>query len=327
VQINFATPDPTRIGLVREQAAQIGAADAIVQGRGELTGQDSYSNFQIRLKELGPQEQARFTTLLEDRLDAERLGIKNVSSSFSRQILQNAIIAIVISFALIALYVTWRYRWRFAIPILRTLFNDVLITLGVYAISGREVTAATVAAILTILGYSVYDTIIVFDRIRENMRLMPRASIARIANISVWEVMRRSIFTTVSTLLPITALFIFGGDTLKDFAFAIIVGISIGAVSTLFVATPLLTWMMERDPEYSRRRVSEDEGEDVLGPKRGLLAPPEAPAAATAPVPAETVEEPVEAVVDGGGDRDGSRDAKRERRRPRRRTRPHGRAR
>ena len=88
-----------------------------------------------------------------------------------------------------------RYQWRFAVPILRTLVNDMLITLGVYAISGREVSASTVAAVLTILGYSIYDTIIVFDRVRENMRLMPRASIARICNVSVWEVLRRSFFT------------------------------------------------------------------------------------------------------------------------------------
>src|SRR4029079_17410571 len=139
-------------------------------------------------------------------------------------------------------------------PILRTLFNDVLITLGIYAISGREVTAATVAAVLTILGFSIYDTIIVFDRVRENIKLMPRASIATIANISVWEVLRRSIVTSVITLLPIIALFIFGGATLKDFAFAIMVGITIGAVSTIFVATPLLTQLMERDPKYAARK-------------------------------------------------------------------------
>ena len=107
--------------------------------------------------------------------------MKNVSSSFSRQILRSAILAIIVSFALIALFVTLRYQWRFAVPILRTLVNDVLITLGIYAISGREVSASTVAAILTILGFSIYDTIIVFDRVRENMRLMPRATIARIA--------------------------------------------------------------------------------------------------------------------------------------------------
>ena len=115
----------------------------------------------------------------------QKLGVKNVSASFCRQILDGAILAIIVSFVLIALYVTFRYRWRFAVPILRTLLNDIPIMLGVYAISGREVTADTVAAILTILGYSIYDTIIVFDRIRENMRLMPKASIATIANVSV----------------------------------------------------------------------------------------------------------------------------------------------
>ena len=126
--------------------------------------------------------------------------------------------------------------------------------LGVYAISGREVSADTVAAILTILGYSVYDTIIVFDRVRENMRLMPRASIATIVNVSVSEVLKRSIVTSTITLLPIIALFILGGATLQDFAFAIMVGIVVGAVSTIFIATPLLSSLLERDPEYAGRR-------------------------------------------------------------------------
>src|SRR5439155_17351023 len=103
----------------------------------------------------------KLTNDLTDRLHAQVRGVKNVSASFSQQILKGAIWAIVGSFLLIALYVTFRYRWRFAVPILRTLLNDIPIALGVYAISGREVTAATVAAMLTILGYSVYDTIIV----------------------------------------------------------------------------------------------------------------------------------------------------------------------
>src|SRR4029079_436535 len=186
-------------------------------------------------------------------------------------------------------------------PILRTLFNDVLITLGIYAISGREVTAATVAAVLTILGFSIYDTIIVFDRVRENIKLMPRASIATIANISVWEVLRRSIVTSVITLLPIIALFIFGGATLKDFAFAIMVGITIGAVSTIFVATPLLTQLMERDPEFARRK---DEGALAAVSSRKLLhraerAAAEEPAPET---PVDYVEDAIDAVVDGARD-------------------------
>jgi SecD/SecF fusion protein len=322
VQITFATPQPTSLTAVRQQAADIGHGDAIVQGRGTQTGSDQYKSFQIRLKKLNPSEQQQLTNDLTDTLQAEKLGVKNVSSSFSRQILQGAITAIVVSFALIALYVTLRYRWRFAVPILRTLVNDVLVTLGVYAISGREVSAATVAAILTILGYSIYDTIIVFDRVRENMKLMPRASIARIANVSVWEVLRRSIFTSVITLLPITALFIFGGATLKDFAFAIMVGIVIGAVGTIFIATPLLVTLMERDPEYARRKDEPADGKAGLADlRRAERAAADEPTPLT---PVDAIEEAVEALVEDG---DSAREAKRERRRQRRKARPHGRAR
>ncbi len=240
---------------------------------------------------------------------ADKLGVKNVSSSFSRQILRGAIIAIVVSFALIALFVTMRYQWRFAVPILRTLVNDVLITLGIYAISGREVSASTVAALLTILGYSIYDTIIVFDRVRENMRLMPRSSIARIANVSVWEVLRRSIFTSVITLLPIAALYIFGGATLQDFAFAIMVGIVIGAVGTIFIATPLLVTLMERDPEYARRKDVPEAETAIAALDRAEHAAAAAPSPAT---PIDSIEHVLESVTGHDVDGDGQVDSRRE---------------
>jgi SecD/SecF fusion protein len=339
VQVTFSTAQPTSLSKVRDQITEKGA---VVQGRGKAFGAESYENFQIRLKKLAPGQQAKLTNDLTDKLNAQKLGVKNVSASFSRQILRGAITAIIVSFALIALYVTLRYRWRFAVPILRTLLNDIPIALGVYAISGREVSAATVAAMLTILGYSVYDTIIVFDRVRENIRLMPRASIATIANVSVWEVLRRSIVTSVITLLPIVALFIFGGATLRDFAFAIMVGITIGAVSTIFVATPLLTQLMERDPEFARRK---DEPMDEPSTRKLLRRAERAAAAEPAPeTPIDAIEDAVASLADDGdGDGDAGTDtdtdtdtvtdidvdeeAKRERRRQRRKSRPHGRAR
>jgi SecD/SecF fusion protein len=303
--------------------ASIGRADAIVQGRGQGTG-DRYKEFEVRTESLTDPEQKQLETALTQRLDAQIEGVRNVSASFSRQILKGAILAIIVSFALIALYVTLRYRWRFAVPILRTLLNDVLITLGVYALSGREVTASTVAAILTILGFSIYDTIIVFDRVRENMKLMPRASIATIANVSVWEVLRRSMVTTFITLVPIASLFFFGGATLQDFAFAIMVGILVGAVSTIFIATPLLTVLMERDPEWARRKDREGDplpaGVESVG---GLLSGADPAPEPELPVPAPPAPAPaaagVPAVASGG--------SKRERRRQRRSGRPHGRAR
>jgi SecD/SecF fusion protein len=221
---------------------------AVVQGRGDAGGTNAYRSFEIRLRELDPRGQAALTRDLRRGLHAQVDSVKNVSASFSRQILVGALWSIAGSFALIALYVSARYRWRLAVPILRTLVNDIPIALGVYALSGREVAAATVAAMLTILGYSVYDTIIVFDRVRENLRRMPRATIGEIANASVSEVLRRSAVTTAITLVPVLALFQFGGATLRDFAFAILVGVGVGAVSTLFVATPLLVGLLERAP-------------------------------------------------------------------------------
>ena len=134
------------------------------------------------------------------------------------------------------------------------LLHDVVITVGVYALIGREVSNSTVAAVLTVLGYSIYDTIIIFDRIRENIPLMRRAPFATIANVSLWETIRRSLATTFITLLPIGALLIFGGATLQDFAFALMVGILSGAYSSIFIAAPLLTIWKEREPEYARRK-------------------------------------------------------------------------
>jgi SecD/SecF fusion protein len=247
------------------------------------------------------------------------VSVRNVSASFSEQILRGAILAIIVSLALISLYVTLRFELKFALPVLVALFHDVLVAVGVYSLSGREVTASTVAAILTILGYSIYDTIIIFDRVRENIPLMKKSSMAAIANQSLWETIRRSLATTFITLLPVSALLAFGGDTLKDFAFALLVGITSGAYSTIFIATPLLAYLKEREPEYAKRKdAGLREKLELFEPEEAepqvVEAPPAAPAAAPEPAPV--------AVGDGA-----SAEARREERRKRRRARPHGRAR
>jgi SecD/SecF fusion protein len=321
-QITFTTPKPVSLSKVRGEMSAIGRSDAIVQGRGSSSGSDSYQSFQIRTKSLTAGQQNTIGTLLTNKIGAQALGVKNVSSSFSRQIARGAIYAVIVSFLLIALYISFRFQWRFAIPILRTLFNDILITLGVYALSGREVSTATVAAVLTVLGYSIYDTIIVFDRVRENMPLMPRAKFAAIANVSLWETVRRSLATTFITLLPIGALLLFGGATLKDFAFALFVGIGLGAVSTFFVATPFLTVLMERHPDY-RRRVEMEVAEAGIG---GVVAAP-APELEPRPEPVGAVARGIEPAPTGGDGAVSKSQAKRDRRRQRRRSRPHGRAR
>jgi SecD/SecF fusion protein len=339
-QVTFKTPAPIALSKVRDQMGAIGRKDAVVQGRGQSPGGDRYSSFQIRTKSLSAAQQDKLQGVLTDNLGATSTGVKNVSSSFSRQIARGAIFSILASFLLIALYITFRFQWRFAVPILRTLFNDILITLGVYSLSGREVTTATVAAVLTVLGYSIYDTIIVFDRVRENMPLMPKAKFATIANISLWETMRRSLATTFITLLPVGALLLFGGETLKDFAFALFIGIGLGAVSTFFVATPFLTVLMERSPDFKRRTEGDTVVKGVSGvtiaeaEKLGLVSAEEVAApepVADDVVPVATDGEPVPAGAPAarvGGDGAISKSqSKREQRRQRRRTRPHGRAR
>jgi len=132
--------------------------------------------------------------------------------------------------------------------------HDLLITAGVYSLTGREVTTATVAALLTILGYSLYDTIIVFDRVRENVPRMPRAAFSQIVNRSMSEVITRSLATSFCTLLPVAALLLFGGETLKGFAFALLVGVASGAYSSIFIASPVLTHWKEREGAYHNRR-------------------------------------------------------------------------
>jgi SecD/SecF fusion protein len=154
----------------------------------------------------------------------------------------------------ISAYIALRFEWKYAVPVLIALMHDLLITSGVYALTGREVTTSTVAALLTILGYSMYDTIIVFDRVRENVPRMPRAAFSQIVNRSMSEVLTRSLATSFCTLLPVTAILLFGGSTLKDFAFAMIVGIASGAYSSIFIASPVLTHWKEREGIYRNRR-------------------------------------------------------------------------
>ena len=178
----------------------------------------------------------------------------SIGPTFGAQIARTALIAIIASLILISIYIALRFEAKFAVPVLIALSHDILITSGVYALLDREVTTSTVAALLTILGYSLYDTIIVFDRIRENVPRMPRATFSQIVNRSMSEVLTRSLATSFCTLLPVSALMLFGGETLRDFAFALLVGIASGAYSSIFIAAPVLTLWKEREPVYVRRR-------------------------------------------------------------------------
>jgi SecD/SecF fusion protein len=317
-QASFDTPEPISVERVREEAAALGQGAAVIQGRGDAQN-GRYTSFSLKTESLDRAEQDRLQTALVRDLEATNFGLKNVSASFSEQILQGALIAVLVSLILISLYVTFRYQFTYAVPVLVALFHDVFVAVGVYSLTGREVTASSVAALLTILGYSIYDTIIIFDRVRENVGLMRRSSFAAIANQSLWETIRRSLATTFITLLPVASLLVFGGETLKDFAFAILIGVGSGAYSTIFIATPLLSVLKEREPEYAKRK---DVG---LVEKLEVLEPVEEEE--LAPVAPEAVEEEQPVGVGDGDGAAAAAAARREARRKRRRARPHGRAR
>jgi SecD/SecF fusion protein len=318
-QLEFKTTTPRGTGDIQKVMSNDGYPDAVVQGRGSSPN-GKYSTFQVRTKALSGAKLSQISRDLQDQVGATRAGATTVSSSFGSQIAHAAILAIIVSLVLVVIYIAIRFDFKFAVPVILAMVHDVLICIGIYALTGREVTSSTVAAILTVLGYSIYDTIIIFDRIRENIPIMRRSSFATIANVSLWETIRRSLATTFITLLPVMSLLIFGGATLKDFAFALLVGIASGAYSSIFVAAPLLTIWKEREPEFARRR---GETATKRGMEEALEEAEEAAAAEPAPELAAV------ASTDGVSTASSAAAAaeKRERRRQRRRARPHGRAR
>jgi SecD/SecF fusion protein len=218
------------------------------------------TGYQISTKTLQPETVKKVHAALDARFaNGQVAGTKNFSSTsigptFGKTVANSAVIAIIASLLVISAYIALRFEWKYAIPVLIALMHDLLITAGVYSLTGREVTTATVAALLTILGYSLYDTIIVFDRVRENVPRMPRAAFSQIVNRSMSEVLTRSLATSFCTLLPVVALLLFGGETLKDFAFALMVGVASGAYSSIFIASPVLTHWKEREGSYRSRR-------------------------------------------------------------------------
>ena len=292
-QITFKTPSPVSIDKVRAQARAVGDASAVIQGRGTPVN-GNYTSFQVRTKSLKGVDQTRLTTLLQSQVKAESLGIRNVSESFGKQIASLAIWAVIVSLLLIILYIWIRFDFKYSLPIIVALLHDLLIAIGIYSLSGREMSASTVAALLTVLGYSIYDTIIIFDRIRENTPTMQKSSYAQIVNRSLWETIRRSLATTFITLLPVGALFFFGGATLKDFAFALLIGVASGAYSSIFIAAPLLTIWKEREPEWARKAALDRP--ESAGDKERIIA--EAVAAARAAKDAKKRRDEVEPTYD-----------------------------
>jgi len=248
------------VSEVREVMNELGYSSAILQMVKTDLVQTESNRFIIRIKakELGEpistEEKDQILDLLDERIGVvgELLQDRTVDPGFSRVLINNALIAIGISIAGILIYIWIRFEFRFGAAAILALIHDVLVTLGIYAIFNREINTSTIAAILTIIGYSLNDTIVVFDRIRENTPLTGRLGYSRVVNDSVNVTLSRSINTSLTTLFPVVLLLMLGTSALKDFALALTIGIISGTYSSIFFASPILVAWNNRFPKYKK---------------------------------------------------------------------------
>ena len=182
--------------------------------------------------------------------------VENVGPKVSAELLRSGVIAIALSLAAMLLYIWIRFEWQFSLGAILALFHDVIITLGVFSVFSLEINLSIVAAVLTIVGYSMNDTVVIFDRVRENLRKYADVKIFELTNISINETLSRTIITSVTTLLALLSIFIFGGEILKGFSLAMILGVIFGTYSSIYIANPVLVSL-----RVSQRTIVKEEKE------------------------------------------------------------------
>ena len=276
------------VGDVRDALTAVGEGGARVQ----LTGEGFIL---IQTEALDAQAQDELVVVAADvgGVSINEVTIDAVGPTFGEEVTRAAIEALVVFLLIVALFITWRFEWKMAVAALAALFHDLIITAGLFSAFGFVVTPATVIALLTILGYSLYDTVVVFDKVNENVELMhDKYTYTEIVNTSMNQVLMRSINTSLTSLIPVGSLlfvgsFAFGAETLREFALALFIGIALGTYSSIFVAAPLLAIWKEREPEWQtagrrakRRRRDGGAGapEDAVVEEKSVAAAPSAPA-------------------------------------------------
>jgi preprotein translocase subunit SecF len=206
--------------------------------------------------------------------DPDAVSVNSVGPSWGQEITSKAVRALVVFLVLITIYITIRFEWEMAVATLAALVHDILVTVGIYSLFGFPVTPATVIAVLTILGYSIYDGIVVFDRVDENAKALAssgRTTYTRMVNDSLNQVLMRTLNTSITALLPILSLLVIGSlvlgaTTLQEFALALFIGLASGAYSSIFIASPLLAILKEREPRWTALRKRLESGRGGLAP-------------------------------------------------------------
>ena len=242
----------SNITLIRDSFNQMDLGDVSVKKFGNET--DFIVKFE-KQKSKDPKFIDNIKTKLSSSIgNVDFRRVEKVGPKVSSELLKSGIIAIVLSLAAMLLYIWIRFEWQFSLGAILALFHDVIITLGVFSIFSLEINLSIVAAILTIVGYSMNDTVVIFDRVRENLKKYADIKIFELTNISINETLSRTIITSVTTLLALLSIYIFGGEILKGFSLAMILGVIFGTYSSIYIANPILVLL-----KVSQRTVIKEE--------------------------------------------------------------------
>ncbi len=239
------------LGQVRDVLKEYDLDNATIQLSGEESSVEASQDVMIRTMDLEENQRKEVMASLKSEIgDYKVLREEKVGATIGGELITDALMATVISWLLIILYVSYRFEWRFGVAAIVTLIHDVLIVLAAFSFLQKQVDSSFVAAILTIVGYSINDTIVIFDRIRENQRLHFRrgGDLNELANRSIYQTLTRSLYTVFTVLFTTFALYFFGGDTTKDFSFALLIGFFSGSYSSIFIASPLWVVLKKKFP-------------------------------------------------------------------------------
>ena len=236
--IELRTEKSIQANLIRESLNSMNLGDVNVK----KFGKDGDYLIKVKQKNTNNNLIPEIKKTLMDNLNAEVdfRRVENVGPKVSSELLESSIIAISLALAAMLFYIWVRFEWQFSVGSIIALFHDVVITLGIFSILSLEINLSIIAAVLTIVGYSMNDTVVIYDRIRENLFKYTKISIGDVSNLSINETLARTIITSVTTLLALFSIYILGGEILRGFSFAMILGVIIGTYSSIFVASPIL---------------------------------------------------------------------------------------
>jgi len=247
--IRTESSEPIVVADYRSALSSLDLGDITISEVFDPNFSDDQNVAMIRIQ-AQPGQEAATSTLVENSLqklqevseDIKFVSVESVGPKVSGELIKTAIIAVILAISAVLFYIWIRFEWQFAIGAISALIHDVILTIGIFSALQIKFDLAIIAAILTIVGYSLNDTVVVFDRVRENLRKFKKRSLVEVMNLSINETMSRTVMTSVTTLLALISLFILGGDVIRGFVFAMIWGVVVGTYSSIFIASAILLW-------------------------------------------------------------------------------------